>query len=395
MPKQALRWGAVSNVSAGNRDGVSMVLNPPGRTQKLSKKWSRLTLILATRADLWCVGVEEVGGGGGFALNGYRTAGLLRAVLVIVMVCGGQSDMNSAFLFIDPTVTRIIDLVSERYRANVRTAAKLTGEAERLFRYLRTAGIEQWGDVTSEEVLSWCWAARQTPGGEHARPSVSTACNRQWAAMAVLEAAETLGLVADAGRLAGERIPRSGSVSTRPLTDGEAKRVRGFADRGQLFSKRAVIVALAFAGGASGEIAAVRKCDIDLEVGTVRIGARVNPVCEWGQQMIGTFLQIQPCISDDEPLAVGQQIEADRRAHAVTVRLGEVIGAAGLRGTPGVSARSVRLYTAKQILDSLGLEAAAWFLGSDSLTSVVKALGYDWKQAGQQQLRVFMEGQGG
>ena len=99
-----------------------------------------------------------------------------------------------------------------------------------------------------------------------------------------------------------------------------------------------------------------------------------------------------------------------------------MISDAGLRSIPGVSARSVggrrdgwafsnsarvspdrpssssmrlRLYTAKQILDSLGLEAAAWFLGADSVTSVVKALGYDWKQVGQQHLTVFMEGQSG
>lgn len=299
-------------------------------------------------------------------------------------------------LLIEPVITRVIDLVAERYCANVRTAAKLTGEADRLFRYLRTAGIERWEDVTSEVVLSWCWAARQTPGGNHARPSVSTARNRQWAAMAVFEAAETLGLVPDGRRLVGERIPRSTDfVPVRPLTDDEAKRVRGFADRGQLFSRRAVIVALAFAGATSGEIGAVHRSDVDLQAGTVRIGERENPVCEWGQQMIGTFLQIQPGISGNGLLAVGQQIEADRRAHAVTVRLGKVISDAGLKGTAGVSARSVRLYTAKQILDRLGLEGAAWFLGSDSLTSVVKALGYDWKQVGRQQLTVFMEGQSG
>ena len=72
-----------------------------------------------------------------------------------------------------------------------------------------------------------------------------------------------------------------------------------------------------------------------------------------------------------------------------------MISDAGLRGTPGVSARSVRLYTARGILEAVGLEAAAWFLGCDSLTSVVKALGYDWKHVGHQQLRVFMEGSGG
>ena len=297
---------------------------------------------------------------------------------------------------ITETVDGVLGLLKERYGSNGATMQKLAAEAERLFRYLRTAGVRRWGDVTSEVVLSWCWAARQTAGGEHARPSVSTARNRQWAAMVVFEAAETLGLVADGRRLVGERIPRChDSVTTRPLTEEEAKRVRGFADRGQLFSCRAVIVALAFTGGTSSEIAKVRKSHVDLRTGTVMVGGRQNPLCEWGQQMVGAFLRIRPLIGDDDLLAVGEQIEADRRAHAVTVRLGEVISDAGLRGTPGVSARSVRLYTAKQILDCVGLEAAAWFLGSDSLTSVIKALGYDWKQVGHQRLEVFMEGQSG
>ncbi len=244
--------------------------------------------------------------------------------------------VTPVLLLIEPAITRVIDLVAERYRANVRTAAKLTGEAERLFRYLRTAGIRRWGDVTSEVVLSWCWAARQTPGGEHARPSVSTARNRQWAAMAVFEAAETLGLVADGRRLAGERIPRChDSLTTRPLTEEEAKRVRGFADRGQLFSRRATIVALAFAGGTSSEIAKVRKSDLDLPNRRVWIGGRRNPLCEWGQQTIRQFLQIRPLIDEKRLLAVSEQIETDRRGHAVTVRLGEVISDAGLRGTAG------------------------------------------------------------
>ena len=309
-------------------------------------------------------------------------------------VVHGWMDEGKVSVEVTETVDGVLGLLKERYRSNRATRQKLAAEAGRLVRYLDTAGIEQWGDVTSELVLGWCWAARHTPGGKHARPSVSTARNRQWAAMAVFEAAETLGLVPDGRRLAGERIPRSTDfVPVRPLTDDEAMKVRGFADRGQLFSRRAVIVALAFAGGTSSEIAKVRKSHVDLKTGTVTVGGRQNPVCEWGQQMIGTFLQIQPGISSNGLLAVGQQIEADRRAHAVTVRLGEVIADAGLRGIPGVSARSVRLYTAKQILDSLGLEAAAWFLGADSLTSVVKALGYNWKQVGHQQLTVFMEGQ--
>ena len=198
---------------------------------------------------------------------------------------------------ITETIDEVLEQLKEKYGSNEATMQKLAAEARRLFRYLAAMGVRRWGHVTPEVVLSWCWVARQTRGGEHARPSVSTARNRQWTAMGVFEAAQSLGYLTAGRRLAGERIPRSSdSVSTRPLTREEASRVRGFADRGQLFSRRAVIVALAFAGATSGEIAQVRKSDVDLQAGTVRIGQRENPICEWGQRMIETFLQVRPGI---------------------------------------------------------------------------------------------------
>ena len=66
----------------------------------------------------------------------------------------------------------------------------------------------------------------------------------------------------------------------------------------------------------------------------------------------------------------------------MSVRLGEVLRDAGLKGTPGVTARSLRLTTAKQILDTDGLAAAAHFLGSPSLDNTAKALDFDWRRDG-------------
>jgi len=294
------------------------------------------------------------------------------------------------------TVNEVLNLLRQRYEANPGTSQKVQAEAVRLFRYLRSVGVRDWGDVASEVVLSWCWSARQTSSGDYRRPERSTVRNRQWAALAVLQAAESLGLVVDGRRLAGQRIRRSSDfVPTRPLTDQETKRVRDFADRGQLFSPRAVIVSLAFAGGTSSEIAEVRKSDLDLPHRRVWIGHRRNPLSGWGHHMIQQFLQIRPHFEENRLLAVSEKIKAARRAHAVTVRLGDVISDAGLRGTPGVSARSIRLYTANQILQTQGLEAAACFLGADSLISVVKALRYNWKEVGREQLEEFTEGRHG
>jgi len=292
--------------------------------------------------------------------------------------------VNSGDRPIAETVDEVFERLRQRYGSNPRTSKKIAEETERLFRHFRSLGILRWEDITSEVVVSWCWMARKAIWGAYVRPGQSTARNRQWAANAVFEAAEALGLLADGRGLAGEPIPRpSEFVPNRPLTEKEADRVRAFADRGHVHSRRAVIVALALAGGTSTEIGAVRKRHIDLDRGTVRIGQRQNPLCQWGQQVLRDFLRMRTEIQEHHPLAVGPNLAPERRAHTISVRLGSVIGDAGLRGVPGVSARSVRLYTADRILRTLGLESAAWFLGLDTLTAAAHALGHDWRTVGK------------
>ena len=51
-------------------------------------------------------------------------------------------------------------------------------------------------------------------------------------------------------------------------------------------------------------------------------------------------------------------------------------------GVPGVSARSIRLTTAREVLRTDGIEAAARFLGSPSLDSTAAALNHDWGRRG-------------
>ena len=292
--------------------------------------------------------------------------------------------MKGATRNIAGTVGEILMLLEERYGSNRGTAQKLAAEAKRLFRYLHSVEIARWEDVTAEVVLSWCWSSRKTKSGEYRRPEQSTARNRQWAASVVLEAAEALGLVADGRRQAGMRIARPCDyVSSRPLTDEEAERVRVFADRGLLYSQRAVIVALALAGGTATEIGEVRKKDIDLDHGMVWIGVRQNPLCGWGRQVIQGFFRIRPDLQEDDLAAARGDLAPVRRAHAISVALGQVISDAGLRDAPGVSARSVRLYRARRILRSLGLECATWFLGLETLTTAADALEYDWRTVGR------------
>ena len=274
-----------------------------------------------------------------------------------------------------------------RERMRPRTAAKAVAEAARLFRSLRAQGAQLWGDVTTEMAQRWYWAARPDSAGRWKSVEVSTARNRRWVALAAFEEAARLGAPIDAAKLAGTPIPRpSEFTSTRPLKPSELQLVRVHAHTGLFTSRRLPITALSFAGGTATEIALVRPGDIDLCEQTVTFrgsAARTNPLDAWSAETLQRWFANQIDAPDPaNPLCVSANLSVDRAAHSVSVRLGEVLRDAGLKGIPGVTARALRLTTAKQILDTDGLAAAAQFLGSPSLDNTANALDFDWRRDG-------------
>ena len=276
-----------------------------------------------------------------------------------------------------------VEAVRARYAQNARTAEKAAAETARLFRYLEARGAVVWSDVTAGLVLEWCWSARRGRSGRHRRTAQSTARNRQWTASAAFGEAARLGAPINPAALVGERIPRPDSVvSARPLTDAEADLVRVFADAGLVASRRSLLVAFAFAGGTATEIAAVRMQDVDADAATVVFtagGSRVGSLDAWGVETVSRFLRNRPLVDGGEMLCVTAGSDVSRGAHSVTVRLGQVLDDAGLSGRPGVTARSIRLTSARRVLEADGIEAAARFLGSPSLDSTAAALRHDWR----------------
>lgn len=280
----------------------------------------------------------------------------------------------------------VVGAVRERYRHNARTAQKVAAEATRLFRFLAACGAECWSDVTSALVLEWCWAARRDRSGVHRRTAPATARNRQWTALAVFREAAALGVPIDPETLVGERIARPRKVeSARPLTDEELASARSHADTGLGVSRRPLLLALAAAGGTASEIATVRWSDINLDAGTVSFrgaAARTCPLDEWGIATVRQFMQNHPASDTAELVGVTTGSPPERAAHSVTVRLGQILQDADIAGRPGVTARSFRLTSARKILDSDSIEAAARFMGSVSLDTVADALGHDWRNDG-------------
>ena len=273
-----------------------------------------------------------------------------------------------------------------RYARNERTAATVAADARRLFRYLHAVGATRLGELTCDLVLGWCWAARPDRAGRLHVVSAATARQRQWIALVCFDELAKRGAPIDAAALVGPRIALSDvQVSARPLNPGEAGLMRAHADSGLVTSRRPLQVALAFAGGTATEIAALRLREIDLAAGTVTFSgdtARTNPLDEWSIETFRRWLRSQPQTPDsDAPVCVSDAVDLARGARSVSVRLGDVLREAGLMGRPGVTARSIRLTTARRVLDEHGLEAAARFLGAVSLDTTAAALQHPWRDS--------------
>ena len=266
--------------------------------------------------------------------------------------------------------------------ANPATRRKLTTLTGWLFRYLTTAGAQNWADVTPAMAEGWCSAAARRRD-RWAAPAASTVRNRQWALTVVCDALEAAGVEVDPALRPG-REPRPGTPRrSRPLTGPELDLVRAYADRGLLGSRRSAMVALAEAGASPAEIASVRACDVDLAAGTVRLGVdrpRVNPLTGWGSEAIRRVLVVNGIDpAAHTRLCVTDSVSPRQGAQSVATRLCDVIRDAGLAGAEAVTGGSIRLTAAAEVLAQDGIEAAARFLAARSLDAAAAALGHDWK----------------
>ena len=276
-----------------------------------------------------------------------------------------------------------VEALRERY-SNERTAATMAADARRLFRYLQAMGATRLVEVTCDLVTKWFWAARPDRAGRLPEVSASTAWKRQWIALVCFEELARLGAPIDPVALVGPRVERpAAQTSARPLSDEEFDLARTHSDTELITSRRPLLFAMACSGGTATEIAALQRQDINFAAGTVSFtgaAARTNPLDEWSIATARRWLLSQPqapalnaavCVTDGLDLARG--------ARSVSVRLGDVLRDAGLSGIPGVTARSIRLATARRLLDTDGIEAAARFLGAVSLDTVAAALRHDWR----------------
>jgi integrase len=268
--------------------------------------------------------------------------------------------------------------IALRYGAVRSTEQKIGKEVGRFFRFLRANHVDWLDEITAEHVEEFLWSASHRHG-RFSDVSPTTAANRQSILRTLFAILEDLG-VGSRGDLIGSPIPRGDGEPCRRLTDAEMHQVHVHAYGGLLIGRLPLIVALTEAGGDPSEIATVQTDDVDVIAGLVHFsgdGARTNPLSSWAlEAIISLFDNEHPRLN--ERLCASDDLPVERAAHSITVRLRSVLRDAGLAGLPGVTPRSIRLTAAQRVLDVRGLEAAARFLGNDSLDLTAKALDYDW-----------------
>ena len=133
-------------------------------------------------------------------------------------------------------------------------------------------------------------------------------------------------------------------------------------------------------GASANEAGLVRACDVDLANMVVHFhgeNPRIAVLTEWACNRIALFLS-ENHRGNDQRLAVADFVTTENVARTVNTRLMNVMRMTGFRSGSGVTAKSIRLGAAMVVLEAQGLEAAALFLGNNSLDATARMLRYEW-----------------
>ena len=290
-----------------------------------------------------------------------------------------EADLSSAWMEV---TVEIVAGIADTYRFTERPLNRFASMLASMFASFERRGVTRLRDVTGDLTLEWCWSPVRDPDGSVRRPARNFARNRQWVARAAFKVAAQRGAQVDPNTAAGERIKQGDpDVPTRPVSDQELDRVCAHVDAGTAASRQPVLVALYRSSGSAAEAAGVRARDVDLDAGTVTFLGERPRVCaldEWSTRAIARYLRANP-IAPHERLCVRADTPCDAAVDSVSIRMWQIIKQAGFSSRSGISPRSIRLASARRVLERDGIVAAARFLGSPSLDNTAHALGHDWQ----------------
>ena len=262
-----------------------------------------------------------------------------------------------------------------RFPADNGTAAKCIKILRQLVATLQHNGVEYLHEITPEMLDDFFWMATRKNGFHE--PSSATAALRQWCCRTVLALLVDMGLW-EGGDITGPTISREHGRSTRPMTDSEINQIQVMSHNVLVPNGDEILLALALCGGSASEIAGVCVEDIDIESSTIHLygqSERLNPIDEWSLEVMSEAVMRIP---DSTPMVVRPDLPIQRAAHTLTVRLNKLVNQAGFSSDTELTGVSIRLGAARRVFETDGLEAAAKFLGNQSLYATARALRYDW-----------------
>jgi integrase len=299
----------------------------------------------------------------------------------MLLLVAALSAMDADRLPLEKTRSLGLNALQLQYSGAPGTAAKYVKEASRFFKQLQASGVEFFDEIEPDHAEAFFWSA-STFRGRLSDVSATTASNRRSIIQSLLRELEHLGIT-PAVDLVGPSIQRDHAEPARLLTDSEVHRIRNECTGGFLFTFAPWFVALSEASGTAAEIAEVRGDDVDLDQGVVQFSgrnARHGPLSDWGVDTLRRVVAQQPLV-DDKRVCCGDDLGSERAAHSITAGMHRILRDAGFARDRQVSARSIRHTFARRVLDASGIEAAALFLGSDSLDATARALMHEWRVA--------------
>jgi integrase len=299
----------------------------------------------------------------------------------MLLLVAALSAMDADRLPLETARTLGLNALQLQYSETPGTAAKYVKEASRFFTQLQASGVEFFDEIEPDHADAFFWSA-STFRGRLSDVSATTASNRRSIIQSLLRELEHLGIT-PAADLLGLSIQRGQAEPARLLTDREVQRIRNECTGGFLFTLAPWFVALSEAGGTATEIADVRGADVDLDQGVVRFSgrnARYGPLSVWGVDTLRLVVAQQRLV-DDKRVCCGDDLGHERAAHSIAAGMHRILRDAGFARDRQVSARSIRHTFARRILEESGIEAAALFLGSDSLDATARALVHEWRVA--------------
>ncbi|WP_149826325.1 integrase [Streptomyces tailanensis] len=232
----------------------------------------------------------------------------------------------------------------------------------------------------------------RTRHGHIAPASLSTRHLRRSVLRMCFTTARWLGLT-DTDPTRDIDLPARTVGETRPLDEAETVELRLAAEFTDRPTRHAAAVALALAGGFSGEIGHITPADLDLTMarvwmhGSTKTRPRWCPLDAWGLQVLAARTHhVQATAPPGQDvrrlrLAVSSRNGTDEQIQArVCVALRDLINRIGLGADPAVRPASITAYAGWETFTRTHrIEAAARHLGMTSLDSTAALIGHDWQ----------------